>query len=89
MMLLANQTTVPIEGEWLEAFWCDQCQETKWYHVHKCDERSYELSLAPGELWQQVSGVIDANGNPSVGEFTRRQSRLLSYNGIKDFKFVS
>ncbi len=89
LMLVTSQTTVPINGEWLEAFWCDQCQETKWYHIHKSDERTYELSLAPRELWQQVSGVIDANGNPSVGEFTRRHSRLLSYNSINDFKFVS
>lgn len=89
LMLVASQTTVPIDGEWLEAFWCEQCQATKWYHVRKSDERTYKLSAAPRELWQQVSGVIDPQGNPSVGEFTRRHSRLVGCSGIKDFKFVS
>lgn len=88
LMLVANQTTVPIDGEWLEAFWCEECQKTKWYHVRKTDERTYKIAVAPNELWQQVTGVIDAQGNPSVGEFTRRQSRTLAHGGIKDFQFV-
>ncbi|MEA5503134.1 hypothetical protein VB735_08445 [Halotia wernerae UHCC 0503] len=88
LMLVATKTTVSIEGEWLEAFWCEECQQKKWYHVCKSDERTYELSLAPQELWQQVTGVIDPQGNPSVGEFTRRHSRLVGYHGMKDFQFV-
>jgi hypothetical protein len=88
LMLVAHQTAVPIEGEWLEAFWCEECQQTKWYHVRKSGDRTYEVSIAPPQLWQQVTGVINPYGNPSVGEFTRRQSRLMSYNNIKDFKFV-
>ncbi len=88
LMLVANQTAVPLDGEWLEAFWCVECQRTKWYHVRKVDDRTYEISVAPQELWQQVQGVIDPKGNPSVSEFTRRQSRMLGYNGIKDFRFV-
>lgn len=88
LILVANQTTVLIQKEWLESFWCDQCQQTTWYHVCKCDERTYELSLAPQELWQQVTGVIDPQGNPSVGEFTRRQAGQVGYYGIKDFQFV-
>lgn len=89
LLLVANQTAVPIEGEWLEAFWCEQCQQTKWYHVCKTDERAYEIKLAPPDLWQQVTGVIDPQGNPSVGEFTRRHARLLNSCSIKDFQFVS
>lgn len=88
MMSVARQTTVSLEGEWLEAFWCDQCQETKWYHVRK-HERTYELSVAPPELWQQAIGVINAQGNPSVSEFTRKQSHMSGYRGIKDFGFIS
>ncbi len=75
LTLVSNQTAIPLEREWVEAFWCEQCHQTKWYHVHKCDDRTYELSLVPQELWQQVTGVIHPHGNPSVGEFT-------------DFKFV-
>ncbi|MBF2066470.1 MAG: hypothetical protein IGS39_18920 [Calothrix sp. C42_A2020_038] len=88
LMMVAKQTTVLIQKEWLEAFWCEQCQETKWYHVCQVSEREYKLCLAPQELWQQVTGVIDPNGNPSVGEFTRRQSRLVGSNCIKDFNCV-
>lgn len=87
LMLVATKTTVPIEREWLEAFWCDQCQQTNWYHVSKTDDHTYKVSLAPQKLWQQVTGVIDSAGNPSVGEFTRRQAKMIGYQGIKDFQF--
>jgi hypothetical protein len=87
-LLLNSNTTISISGEWLEAFWCDQCQEVAWYHVCKKADRIYEISIAPQELWQKVSGVIDPKGNPSVGEFTRRQARLMTYQGKKDFQVV-
>jgi len=87
-MLVANQNTVSLDGEWLEAFWCPQCQMTTWYHVCKMNDRTYELSTVPQELWQRVPSVIDPRGNPSVGEFTRRQARMRGFNGIKDFKYV-
>ncbi|MBG1271556.1 hypothetical protein [Nostoc sp. WHI] len=89
LMLVASQTTVSIGGEWLEAFWCDHCNQTKWYHVCKSNDRTYKVSIAPQELWRQVAGVIDPQGNPSVGEFTRRQAKVLNYHNIKDFKFVN
>jgi hypothetical protein len=88
LMLIATQTTVPLEGEWLEAFWCDQCQDTKWYHIQKND-RIYEASIAPPELWQRVNGVISPHYNPSVSEFTQRHSRMTGYQGVKDFGFVN
>ncbi len=66
--------TVPLPGEWLEAFWCPDCQETKWYHIRKKDSQ-YFVSLASRELWEQVTGVIDPRGNSSVSEFTLRQAR--------------
>ncbi|GCL36935.1 hypothetical protein SR1949_20410 [Sphaerospermopsis reniformis] len=84
LMLIAAKTAVPLEGEWLEAFWCEDCQETKWYHVRK-HESVYHLSLAPTELWQQATGVIDPHRNPSVSEFTFKQSRVVGGNNIKDF----
>jgi len=87
LMLVANKTAVPLEGEWLEAFWCEQCQKKQWYHVRKRDH-TYNISLAPPELWQQAMGVINVQGNPSVGEFTRRQSKMVGFQGVKDFRFV-
>ena len=89
LMLVASQTAVPLTGVWLEAFWCNHCQETKWYHVRKKGDRGYEVSVAPVELWQQAEGVINPHGNPSVSEFTRRHARVTGYNGLKDFRFVS
>ena len=85
LMLVAAKTAVPLEGEWLEAFWCEECQETKWYHV--CKRNSvYDLSLAPPELWQQATGVSHPQQNPSVGEFTTRQSRTITHRSILDFR---
>ncbi len=88
LMLVASKTAVPLQGEWLESFWCPECQKTEWYHVRKVNERDYAIASAPAELWQQVAGVIHPQGNPSVGEFTRRQSRMLGHQRIKDFQFV-
>ena len=73
-IVIKTYGTVPLPGEWIEAFWCPDCQETKWYHIRKKD-RQYFVSLSVPELWQQVSGVIDPRGNPSVSEFTLRQAR--------------
>lgn len=88
LSLMAAQTTVPLEGEWLEAFWCPLCQQRNWFHVHRLNPSTYNLSFAPGVLWQQVSGVIHPHGNPSVGEFTSRQARLTTFGGLKDFQRI-
>ena len=76
LMLIAERGTISLEGEWLEAFWCDCCQATQWYHVKKTGDRSYELELVPPGLWQQAQGV-HTHSNPSVGEYTLRQSRMV------------
>lgn len=87
MLSIANRAAVPLEGEWIEAFWCDQCQAREWFHVRKTD-RVYEVSIAPPELWQQATGVIDPHRNPSVGEFTQRHARSRGYLGVKEFGFI-
>ncbi len=85
LLLVADKGAVPLQDEWLEAFWCDECQETRWYHIKKIDS-TYQVTPAPPHLWQRVSGVIDPNGNPSVSEFTRKQARVGLK--IKDFNLV-
>lgn len=82
LMLIKSCTAIPLSGEWLEEFWCQACQETRWYHVCRSNnpilkggQFIYRLSPAPQELWQQVSGVACVDGNPSVSEFTRRAAR--------------
>ncbi|MEM9219177.1 MAG: hypothetical protein AAGD25_33190 [Cyanobacteria bacterium P01_F01_bin.150] len=94
LLLVANQTTVSLPNEWLEAFWCPFCHETNWYHVKEqgdkngvgTNKRTYSLSLAPAELWQQVEGVQNTHGNPTVSQFTRRQSRRPNHLTAKDFR---
>ena len=86
--VIASYTTVPLAGEWLEAFWCEDCQQNEWYWVKQSEDRSYTLSKIPEDLWQQAQGVILTGGNPTVSEFTQRQSRRMSYQGVKDFAIV-
>jgi hypothetical protein len=87
--LIKFHTTVSLSGEWIEAFWCDRCQATKWYYVRKTGDREYDVSPAPPELWQRVAGVVHPNGNPSVGEFTRKQAKVVKYQGVKAFNTIS
>lgn len=85
LTLIADYGTVTLAGEWLEAFWCDNCQGTQWYHVRRTGAKGCALSPSPEELWSQASGVILQTGNPTVGEFTRRQARQTTFADIKDF----
>lgn len=70
-LLISKYRTVPIKSEWLEAFWCQECQQRNWYYIRHFDDGRYEISLAPRELWQQLTGVMGSQGNPAVGELTR------------------
>ena len=88
LMLVAQSGSVVVSGEWLEAFWCPECETVDWYHVHRLDNRKYRLGSIPEQLWQQAIGVIDPRGNTSVGEFTRRQARMVKFGGVKDFRFL-
>ena len=91
LMLIASQTAVPLESEWLEAFWCKDCEQKKWYHIRKSfnkTTKTYDVKVASPELWQQAMGVTDPHGNPSVSEFTSRNSRTMSYKGHQYFKAV-
>ncbi|MGC1308444.1 MAG: hypothetical protein WA885_14560 [Phormidesmis sp.] len=86
--VMANYTTVPLQGEWLEAFWCEECQQNEWYWVTQSVDKTYTLSTIPENLWHQAQGVILPSGNPTVSEFTRRQSKRTNYYGTKDFVVV-
>jgi hypothetical protein len=86
--VMASFTTVPLSGEWLESFWCEECHQNEWYWVTQSEDKMYALSKIPENLWQQAQGVILAGGNPTVSEFTQRQSRRMSYQGVKDFSII-
>lgn len=85
--ILATQPEVIHSNHWLEAFWCEECQDVKWYYIHKTD-RTYQVSIPPNELWQRAMGVTDPRGNPSVGEFTRKQARMAGHK-IKQFRYIN
>lgn len=86
--VMASYTTVPLTGEWLEEFWCEECQQNEWYWVKQGENRDYTLTTIPEDLWQQAQGVILPTGNPTVSEFTRRQAKRMNYYGVKDFAMV-
>jgi hypothetical protein len=86
--VIASFTTVPLTGEWLEAFWCGECQQNEWYWVKQSDTQTYQLEPIPEDLWQQAQGVISPEGNPTVSEFTLRQSKRMNYYGAKDFVMI-
>jgi hypothetical protein len=79
LMLLANQKVVSLSDEWIECFWCSECQEHQWYYVKEPVPRQYELKLVDQNQWKQVQGVIYPHGNPSVSEFTRRSASKAGY----------
>ncbi len=88
LMLITSQTAVTLKSEWLEAFWCKDCQQKKWYHIHKSSTTTYEVAVASPELWQQAMRVAYPHGNPSVGEFTSRNSRTMNYRGHQHFNKI-
>ncbi len=83
-LMLAHKQAVPLSDDWLESFWCNSCNEAKWYRVRKCNH-VYEVSLFSPQLWQQVTGVTLPDVNLSVSEFTQRQARMVSYRTCEDF----
>jgi hypothetical protein len=87
-LVVATYGTIPLPDEWLEEFWCQECQATNWYHVRRQGGGVYSISIAPAELWQQATGVVHPQGNVSVGEFTRRQARMTGIHGLKGIGFI-
>ena len=85
LLLVAQHTAVPLPDEWLEAFWCKGCGETKWYHIRKTGDRTFTATVAPVELWQQVERVMHPHGNPTVGEFSYRHARRPHARNLQDF----
>lgn len=87
-LLSAYNHILPLTDEWLECFWCDCCQNSSWWHVKRHDATGYSLSPVPRELWEQASGVIRAEGNPTVSDFSRRQARATGVNGLRQYRFL-
>lgn len=87
-VMQAYRQVLPLTDEWIEGFWCEGCNGTNWWHVRRHDRHEYSLSRVPAELWEQASGVIRPEGNPSVSQYTRRQARANGVLGQRQYRFL-
>ena len=87
-LLAAYRRVLPLTDEWIECFWCDDCARTSWWHVKRHDRHTYTLNKVPRELWEQASGVIRVEGNPTVSQFSRRQARASGVHGMRQYRFL-
>ncbi|MBW4589687.1 hypothetical protein G7B40_030940 [Aetokthonos hydrillicola Thurmond2011] len=71
--VLASNGAQVLPGEWLEQFWCPQCQVTAWYHVTQ-KEQNFAVSPALSSFWKQVSGVSWPGQNPTVSQYSQNQA---------------
>lgn len=88
-VLAAYRKVIPLDDEWLERFWCEDCLASQWWHVRRLDRLKYVLSPVPMELWEQATGVVRPEGNPTVSQYTRRQARATGVTGMRQFRFMS
>lgn len=87
-LLAAYRHVLPLTDEWIECFWCDDCASTSWWHVKRQDRHVYSLHPVPRQLWEQATGVIRTEGNPTVSQFTRRQARATGVQGLRQYRFL-
>ncbi|MBE9174545.1 hypothetical protein IQ225_03025 [Synechocystis salina LEGE 06155] len=87
-LVLGDRPVISLTGEWLEEFWCPECQSKQWYYVRKeaniKEANIYVVTPAPRSLWQTATGVIDPKGNPSVSQYTKTNA---SQHQIKSSRF--
>ncbi len=87
-LLQAYRHVLPLENEWLEAFWCESCGSSRWWHVQRHGGLEHSLRPVARELWEQASGVIRPEGNPTISQFSRRQARATGVQGLKQYRFM-
>jgi hypothetical protein len=87
-LLAAYRRVLPLTNEWIECFWCDDCACNTWWHVQRHGRHDYSLNKVPRELWEQATGVIRTEGNPTVSQFSRRQARASGVHGMRQYRFL-
>ncbi|MBW4696842.1 MAG: hypothetical protein KME03_02860 [Aphanocapsa lilacina HA4352-LM1] len=74
-LLHAATTTLVDRTRWIEEFFCPN-DGAAWIACHRDKSGQVTGQVATGEQWQQTTGTVDPRRpNPSVGEFTYRNSR--------------
>lgn len=81
-ILLHTTTTTWVDrSRWIEPFFCPDDGQI-WIACTRDGEGQVTGEVAPPKLWKQTTGTLDPNKpNPSVSEFTYRQSRRATARG--------
>lgn len=87
-VLAAYNNVLSLTDEWLECFWCEDCQSSTWWHVKRIAPLKYSLGSVSQELWEQASGVIRPEGNPTVSQYTRRNARFGGIQGLRQYRYL-
>jgi hypothetical protein len=74
-LIIQQHQSVPLQDEWLESFWCPACDQKDWFHIKKI-KGVFEAGPVTPEMWKCAAGAIPL-GNPSVSEFSQRESKRL------------
>lgn len=64
-----------LSQEWLEELFCPSCGHSRWCHITRHGRAQHTVKWAPRELWEKVAHVDPLVSNPTVSQFTRRESR--------------
>ncbi|MFM5979907.1 MAG: hypothetical protein ACKO9Y_05275, partial [Sphaerospermopsis kisseleviana] len=71
--------SVPIKEEWLEAFWCPQCQKKKWI-TQRSDLQVQDILNTEFQWIERESDVLLKVLSPEIGEFLLLNELQLRYN---------
>lgn len=58
LSLSEGQHTENIQATWVEAFWCPQCKETRWYHITETALRCYNATMLSNSFCTHLESSI-------------------------------
>ena len=87
-VMAAYKQVLPLSNEWLECFWCEACDSVTWWHIQRHDKHEFTILPVSREIWENASGVIRVEGNPTVSQFSRRSARATGVTGMRQYRFI-
>jgi hypothetical protein len=87
-VMAAYRQVLPLSNEWLECFWCEACNSATWWHIQRQDKLEFTILPVSREIWENASGVIRVEGNPTVSQFSRRSARATGVTGMRQYRFI-
>ena len=77
--LTAAKIPCYLEDEWLECFWCSECNKNNFYHVKKWRNGSYQaLPPIATSAWNRAVGVAYPEGIPGISQYSQRFAKGAS-----------